>query len=251
LFVQGTDAEKAATLRRIEAGGSVLDLVRDRATRLQKNVPAADRARLDQYFQSVRELEGRLRLSVEWEHKAKPAVTYPEPADIADANRVIEKSKVMFDLIRLALQTDSTRVVTLSLSTFAVTAQIPGVKTETHELTHHGNQPEKIEQLRKLEEAQMSAFGSLLGAMRAVNEDGGSLLDHTQVLYGSCLGNANSHSTQNLPVILAGGGYRHPGHLAFPSTQNEPLGKLFITMMQRLGMETDRFASCSGTIRGL
>lgn len=251
LFVQGTEQEKAATLRRIEAGGSVLDLVRENALQLQKSVPPADRNRLDQYFQSVRELEIRLQRSVDWEHRPKPEVSAPEPADIADANRVIERSQVMFDLVRLALQTDSTRVITLSLSTFSVTAQIPGVKTETHELTHHGNQPEKIEQLRKLEEAQVAAFGSLLKGLREVAEEGGSLLDHTQVLYGSCLGNANSHSTQNLPLILAGGGYRHPGHLAFDAIQNEPLGKLFVTMMQQLGMETDRFAAWSGTLTGL
>lgn len=251
LFVQGTEEEKAATLRRIEAGGSVLDLVRENAARLQKSIPAADRSRLDQYFQSVRELETRLQRSVAWEHRTKPVVPAPEPLDIADANRVIDKTMLMFDLIRLALQTDSTRVITLSLSTFSITAQIPGVKSETHELTHHGNQIEKIEQLRKLEEAQMGAFSALLSRLREVGENSGTLLDHTQVLYGSCLGNANSHSTQNLPLILAGGGFRHPGHLAFDSHQNEPLGRLFVSMMQRLGLETDRFAAWSGTLRGL
>jgi hypothetical protein len=251
LFIEGTEAEKMTALRRIEAGGSVLDLVREKAQRLQKTVPAADRARMDQYFQSVRDVEMRLHRSVDWEHRPKPSVSLPEPEDISDANRVIEKSKLMFDLIRLAFQTDSTRVVTLSLSTFSVTAQVPGVKSETHELTHHGNQPEKIEQLRKLEEAQMRAFSSLIQELRDTREQGGSLLDHTQVLYGSCLGNANSHSTQNLPLILAGGGYRHPGHLSFDPSQNEPLAKLFVTMMQRMGMETDRFAAWSGTIGGL
>jgi hypothetical protein len=251
LFVQGTEEEKAATMRRIEAGGSVLDLVQAKAARLQQSVPPADRDRLDQYFQSVRELETRLQRSVDWENRAKPVVTFPEPTDIADADRIIEKSALMFDLVRLALQTDSTRVVTLSLSTFSITAKVPGVKSETHELTHHGNQPEKIEQLRKLEEAQINAFAAFLGTLGDVSEEQGSLLDHTQVLYGSCLGNANSHSTQNLPLILAGGGYRHPGHLGFDKNQNEPMGRLFVTMMQHMGLETDRFASWSGTLNGL
>lgn len=251
LFVAGTPEEKAATMRRIEAGGSVLDLVLDKAARLEKSVAPADRARLDQYFQSVRELEGRLQRSIAWENRPKPKVDYPEPKDIADANLVIEKSKLMFDLIRLALQTDSTRVVTLSLSTFSVVPHVPGVKNETHGLTHHGNEPEKIAELRQIEEAQMGALAYLLEILRATKETGATLLDQTQVLYGSCLGNANSHSNHNLPIILAGGGFRHGSHLAFDTTNNTPLANLFVSMLQRLGVETDQFASSAGALRGL
>ena len=251
LFVAGTPEEKAATMRRIEAGGSVLDLVLDKATRLEKSVAPEDRARLDQYFQSVRELEGRLQRSIAWENRPKPKVDYPEPKDIADANLVIEKSKLMFDLIRLALQTDSTRVVTLSLSTFSVVPHVPGVKSETHGLTHHGNEPEKIAELRNIEEAQMGALAYLLQTLRDTKEAGASLLDQTQVLYGSCLGNANSHSNQNLPVILAGGGFKHGKHLAYDATNNTPLANLFVSMLQRLGIEADKFASGTGPLRGL
>jgi hypothetical protein len=251
LFVAGTAEEKAATMRRIEAGGSVLDLVLDKAARLEKSVAAEDRARLDQYFQSVRELENRLQRSIAWENRPKPKVDYPEPKDIADANQVIEKSKLMFDLIRLALQTDSTRVVTLSLSTFSVVPHVPGVKSETHGLTHHGNEPEKIAELRKIEEAQMTAFRDLLKAFQSVSETGGTLLDRTQILYGSCLGNANSHSNQNLPLILAGGGFKHGKHLAFDAQNNTPLANLFVSMLQRLGIEADKFSSSTGALRGL
>lgn len=251
LFVAGTPEEKAATLRRIEAGGSVLDLVLDKAARLEKSAAPADRARLAQYFQSVRELEGRLQRSLAWENRPKPSVDYPEPKDIADANFVIEKSKLMFDLIRLALQTDSTRVVTLSLSTFSVVPHVPGVKSETHGLTHHGNEPEKIAELRQIEAAQISALGYLIQTLRDTKETGASLLDQTQVLYGSCLGNANSHSNQNLPVLLAGGGFKHGRQLAFDTTNNTPLANLFVSMLQRLGLETDKFASSTGTLRGL
>jgi hypothetical protein len=251
LFVAGTPAEKAATMRRIQAGGSVLDLIMDKAKRLEKSTAAEDRARLDQYFQSVRELEGRLQRNIEWENLPKPKVDYPQPKDIADANEVIARSKLMFDLIRLALQTDSTRVVTLSLSTFSVVPHVPGVKSETHGLTHHGNEPEKIAELRKIEEAQMTAFGDLLKGFRAVNETGGTLLDHTQVLYGSCLGNANSHSNQNLPLILAGGGFNHGGQHRFDEQNNKPLANLFVSMLQRLGIEADKFASSTGTMTGM
>jgi hypothetical protein len=251
LFVAGTPEENAATMRRIEAGGSVLDLILDKAKRLETKAAPEDRARLDQYFQSVRELEERLQRTIEWEHRPKPAVDFPQPKDIADANQVIARSKLMFDLVCLALQTDSTRVVTLNLSTFSVVPHVPGVKNETHGLTHHGNEPEKIAELRKIEEAQMTAFGELLFAFAGVAETGGTLLDRTQILYGSCLGNANSHSNRNLPIVLAGGGFKHGGHLAFDETNNTPLANLFVTMLQGLGVEADRFASSTGTLSGL
>jgi hypothetical protein len=254
LFVAGTPEEKAATLRRIAAGGSVLDLVLDKASRLEKAVTADDRSRLDQYFQSVRELEGRLQRAIDWENRPKPTVSEPEPKDIADANLVVEKSKLMFDMMRLALHSDSTRVITLSLSTFSVVPHVDGVKNETHGLTHHGNEPDKVAELKKIEEAQIAAFGYLLKSLREVQETSGSLLDHTQVLYGSCLGNANSHSNQNLPLLLAGGGFAHPGHLAFNENgekDDTPLANLFVSMLQRLGIETDTFASSRGPLSGL
>ena len=251
LFVAGTTEEKAATMRRIQAGGSVLDLILDKAKRLEKSSDPQDRARLDQYFQSVRELEGRLERSIAWENRPKPKVDYPMPKDIADANEVVARSRLMFDLVRLALQTDSTRVVTLSLSTFSVVPHVPGVKNETHGLTHHGNEPDKIAELRKIEEAQLAVFGEMLSAFRETRETGGNLLDRTQILYGSCLGNANSHSNQNLPLILAGGGFRHGQHLAFDTANNTPLANLYVSMLQNLGVEADKFATSTGSLRGL
>ena len=251
LFVDGTAEQKAATTRRIRAGGSTLDLVLEKANRLSKNSVGEDRQRLDQYFQSVRELEVRLQQSIEWEQRPKTRVDYAQPKDITDANQIIAKSRLMFDLVRLALQTDSTRVVTLSLSTFSVVPHVPGVRNETHGLTHHGNEPEKITELRKIEEAQLVVFGDLLRMLAETAESSGSLLDHTQVLYGSCLGNANSHSNQNLPLILAGGGFKHGGHLRFDERNNTPLANLFVSMLQRLGVETEGFARSTGVLPGL
>ena len=251
LFVAGTPEEKAATMRRIAAGGSVLDLLLAKAKQLERSSDPQDRARLDQYFQSIRELETRLQRNLAWENHPKPKVDYPMPKDIADANEVVARSRLMFDLVRLALQTDSTRVVTLSLSTFSVVPHVPGVKNETHGLTHHGNEPDKIAELRKIEEAQLAVFGEMLSAFRDTRETGGNLLDRTQVLYGSCLGNANSHSNQNLPLILAGGGFRHGQHLAFDAVNNTPLANLYVSMLQGLGVEADKFATSTGTLRGL
>lgn len=251
LFVAGTPEEKAATLRRIEAGGSVLDLVLAKAKQMQSSIAPNDRDRLDQYFQSVRELESRLQRSIDWENRAKPTVEYSEPKDVSDANEVIAKSKLMFDLLRLALQTDSTRVVTLSLSTFSVVPHVPGVKSETHGLTHHGNEPEKVEELRNIEAAQISAFGEFLHQMKQTKEKDGDLLDNTHVLYGSCLGDANSHSNQNLPILLAGGGFKHGAHRSFDPANNTPLANLFLSMIQNLGIPAERFASSTGTLSGL
>ncbi|MCX8488239.1 MAG: DUF1552 domain-containing protein [Opitutales bacterium] len=251
LFVAGTPEEKAATMRRIAAGGSVLDLLLAKAKQLERSSDPQDRARLDQYFQSIRELETRLQRNLAWEDHPKPKVDYPMPKDIADANEVVARSRLMFDLVRLALQTDSTRVVTLSLSTFSVVPHVPGVKNETHGLTHHGNEPDKIAELRKIEEAQLAVFGEMLAAFRDTRETGGNLLDRTQVLYGSCLGNANSHSNQNLPLILAGGGFRHGQHLSFDTVNNTPLANLYVSMLQGLGIEADKFATSTGTLRGL
>ena len=251
LFVAGTPEEKAATMRRIAAGGSVLDLLLAKAKGLERSADAQDRARLDQYFQSIRELETRLQRNLAWENRPKPKVDYPMPKDIADANEVVARSRLMFDLVRLALQTDSTRVVTLTLSTFSVAPHVPGVKNETHGLTHHGNEPDKIAELRRIEEAQLRVFGEMLAAFRDTRETGGNLLDRTQVLYGSCLGNANSHSNQNLPMILAGGGFRHGQHLSFDTVNNTPLANLYVSMLQGLGVEADKFATSTGTLRGL
>ncbi len=119
-----------------------------------KSSVAEDRARLDQYFESVRELETRLQRNIEWENRPKPKVDYPLPKDIADANEVIAKSKLMFDLIRLALQTDSTRVATLSLSTFSVVPHVPGVKNEKRWADASRQRTDKIAELRKIEEAR-------------------------------------------------------------------------------------------------
>jgi hypothetical protein len=251
LFVAGTPEEKAATMRRIAAGGSVLDLLLAKAKGLERSSDAQDRARLDQYFQSIRELETRLQRNLSWENRPKPKVDYPMPKDIADANEVVARSRLMFDLVRLALQTDSTRVVTLTLSTFSVVPHLPGVKNETHGLTHHGNEPDKIAELRRIEEAQLRVFGEMLETFRETRETGGNLLDRTQVLYGSCLGNANSHSNQNLPMILAGGGFRHGQHLSFDTVNNTPLANLYVSMLQGLGVEADKFATSTGTLRGL
>jgi hypothetical protein len=251
LFVEDTAEGRAESLRRLQRDRSLLDGMRDQFKALQQRVGANDRERLDQFATAIRDLESSLAASESWVNRPKPKTTTAPPKDIADVNDFKANARAMLDLVRLALETDSTRVITLSLSTFAIVPHVPGVQEETHGLTHHGNDPGKIAQLEKLERAQVEAFAGFLTTLRGAAEAGGTLLDRTQVLYGSCLGNANSHSNENLPILLAGGGYRHPGHLAFDEKRNEPLANLFVTMLQRLGVEADAFASSTGSLRGL
>jgi hypothetical protein len=250
MFVQGSAKEINARLNDLKKGKSVLDFVNDSATRLQKELGPKDRGRLDQYFTSVRDLEVRLQESAEWEKRPKPAVEVPEPKDV-EVSMLVAASKLMYDLIRLALESDTTRLITLFISTLGLKTDIPGVTHETHSLTHHGNRPETLAELRAIEEAQFKALADLLAGLRGTREAGETLLDRTMVLYGSCMGSANAHSNVNLPVLLAGGGFRHAGHLAFDTKNNYPLPNLYVSMLQRLGLEIDRFASSTGTMRGL
>jgi hypothetical protein len=141
--------------------------------------------------------------------------------------------------------------VTLFINTFSVVPEIPGVIAETHSLTHHGNRPEALDQLFKIESAQLKALNAFLAGLDRVKEGGDSLLDRTMVLYGTPMGSANSHANTNLPVLLAGGGFRHAGHLAFDAKKNYPLPNLYVSMLQRMGIEADRFASSTGTMCGL
>jgi hypothetical protein len=254
LFLQGTPEQVEAQIHRLDTGRSILDAVAEQAKDLQGEVGARDRARLEQYFSSVRDLEHRLQESREWERKPKPVVSVKAPADLGNPAQYMDKLKAMYDLARLAFETDSTRTITLMLNSVATpVVTIPGVEiTDSyHNLSHHGKADEKLGQLRVLDEWHMKLLGNLLGELKAVNEGGETLLDRTMILYGSNLGDANSHSTVNLPTLFAGGGFRHGQHLAFDPAQNYPLPNLFVSMLQRMGLEEDKFASSTGAMRGL
>jgi hypothetical protein len=157
----------------------------------------------------------------------------------------------MYDMALLALQSDSTRIITLYLNPLEITVRVPGVSDRTHSLTHHGNEPEKIEQLALVEEAGMKNLGRFLTGLAAVNEGQGSLLDETAVLFGSNMSNGSNHSNVNLPILLAGGRFRHGQHLEYDKKNNTPLCNLFVSMLQHMGLEEDRFSSSTGTLTGL
>ncbi len=240
LFVQGKPGEVEANVEALRQGRSTLDFVGEQSRRLNRALSPADQQRLEQYFTSVRELERRLESAQEWEYKSKPQVEAGPPDDIDDIRRFVEKSRLMFDMIKLALETDSTRIVSLFVDT-----------TVIHNITHHGNRPEVLDELRGHEEGQFDALNHFLTSLAETQEEGQSLLDRTMVLYGTCMGSANSHSNTNLPALIAGGGFKHGQHLAFDTQNNYPLSNLYLSMLQRLGIETDTFSTATGTMRGL
>src|SRR5688572_32554390 len=254
LFLQGTPEQVEAQIRRLDTGRSILDAVATQAKDLQRNVGARDRSRLEQYFTSVRDLEHRLQESREWEKKPKPVVSLAAPGELTNPAQYMDKLKAMYDLARLAFETDSTRAISLMLNSVAtpvVTIDGETITDSYHNLSHHGKADEKLSQLKVLDEWHMKLLSNLFSDLKAVNEGGESLLDRTMILYGSNLGDANAHSTTNLPTLFAGGGFRHGQHLAFDRAQNYPLPNLFVSMLQRMGLDEDKFASSTSTMRGL
>lgn len=251
LFLTGNPSEVDAQVRKLRHGQSIMDTVLEQARTLERRLNGDDRAKFDEYVTSVREVEQQMIRQQEWERKPKPKIDAKRPKDIRDQGDVIGRAELMFDLTSLALQTDSTRLITIMMEGFFIVPPIDGVEEGYHTVSHHGQNRKKIEQLAIIETEHMKAFARLLDELSKTGEQGETLLDRTMVLYGSNMGNASSHDNRNLPVILAGGGFKHGQHLAFDQSNNEPLPNLYVSMLQRLGIETDRFASSTGTMRGL
>lgn len=251
LFLEGRPDEVQAQARRLEDGQSILDTVRLQAERLSPRLSTRDREKVDEYFTSVRELEQRMVVAREWSQRPKPRVDVPPLQNNMAPGDLLGKTRLMFDLIHLALQTDSTRLITLLLLGTSLVPPIPGVTQGHHDLSHHGQDPQKIAQLKTIELEKMKLFQQFLEKLHGTSEQDGSLLDHTSIFFSSNLGNAGTHSTRNLPIILAGGGFQHGQHLAFDPTRPVPLSNLYVSLLQRLGIEAEQFGSSTGTLTGL
>jgi hypothetical protein len=251
LFVPDTPEAQAQQVRRLHQGRSIMDLVAGEAKAMQRRVGAGDRDKLDAYFTSVRDLEQRLAANESWAQKPKPAVNVPPPKEVTNANDLIARQSVMHDVMYLALQTDSTRFITLHTNGGGEVVPIEGVEEGYHQLSHHGLDAEKIEQLARIEAAQVAAWGAFVRKLKETPEGDGTLLDHTMTLLTSNLGNASSHDNRNMPVLFAGGGFRHGQHLAFDQKKNYPLPNLYVSALQRLGIESEKFATSTGTMTGL
>ncbi len=253
LFIEGTENEIKKEMAELKRGTSILDTVLGDAKSLEKSLGPRDREKLDEYFTSLRDLENSILQSEIWAKRPKPVLDEKVPGDIRDNNDVLAKQRQFYHIMALALQTDSTRVATFTLGALsAVPSNIAGVNQDWHNLSHHGKDQAKIDELRLIEEAQLVAYNEFLTRLKNTKEGNGNLLDHTAIVFGSNLGNAASHDWRNLPIILAGGGYRHGSYVAHDENDNTPLANLFVALAQRMGVETDSFGSSTKAgVRGL
>lgn len=252
MFVQGDPAAVQQQLHHLDERGSILDTLLDDTRRFRRQLGRNDQARLDQYLTSVRDMEGRLHSEREWELRPKPATDQPAPEDIRDNKLFFKKFDLILSMARLALESDSTRIVTLMVDAFATPVfwLHPDQNTTDgyHNLSHHGQLEEKVGQLKETDHQQMALLRTLFDRLAETHEGSDRLLDRTMVLFGSNMGDANTHDNTNLPILLAGGGLQHGRHLAFRRDRNKPLCNLFVTMLQQLGIEVDSFGSSTGSL---
>ena len=250
MFIEGRPDQKAKQVERLREGLSVLDVVLESSKRMQRRVGRHDRRRIDEYFTAVREAELSLQKSEQWHNKPRPAVDAKPPSTIQNRAQIVERAQQFYDVMFLALQTDSTRLMTYVVNDSTRVPVLPGVGQNYHNLSHHGQDPEKIKQLAIVEGEYLRLFGDFVRRLKEAQEDSSNLLDRTMILMGSHM-HDGLHNNRNLPIILAGGGFRHGRHLAFDQDNNTPLANLHVTMLQRLGLPVDRFASSTGTLNGL
>jgi hypothetical protein len=254
MFLQGSPAEVRRQVRRLAVGQSIMDAVAGSTKSLLRELGPKDRARVDQYLTGVRELEQRLEAAEQWEHVPKPERRGEAPLNLEDPKAYMEKVRLMYDMARLALETDSTRAITLMLDSVnspAIDVEGTEITDGYHNLSHHGKNESKIAQLEAIDQWHMRLLDELFTKLKDAQEGADTLLDRTMIVYGSNLGNANTHVTTNLPVLFAGGGFRHGAHLAFDTQDNYPLPNLFVSMLQQMNLPVDRFATSTGTMRGL
>ena len=251
LFVADSPEERKRQAERARMGRSIMDLVADDTRALERQLGPGDRDRLDAYFTSVRDLEKRLVANEAWVNRPKPVVDITKPVDIGNPNDFVGRQRLMSDMVRLALVTDSTRFISLHLGGGGGVVPIEGVDEGYHSLSHHGRDEEKLAQLALVEAEIVRAWGDFLRGLAASDEGTGDVLGRTTVLLTSNLGNASSHDNRNMPVLVAGGGFRHGGHVAFDQKRNHPLPNLFLSILRQTGLEAESFATSTGTMPGL
>ena len=242
LFVQSAKAEREVERQRLGHRGSVLDALRESAKSLHGNLNNADRDKLDQYLTSVRDVERRLQMSEAWLDKPKPK---PGIDPIADEERMhIEELPLFFDLLTLALQTDSTRVATFEIPIGFTTSDLDNVTSGYHGLSHHSKGENKLEQLKVVEDYIFTQVNRLFDGLQEAK-----IFDDTLVVMGSGMSDGSKHSNKDLPVLLAGGGLKHQGHVVCPADKHKrvPLSNLWLSSLQWFGVERESFGKSSGT----
>jgi len=250
LFVNDPAAARKARKLELQQQGSVLDLVRSQAAHLEKRANPADRRKLDEYLTAIREAESRIQGIQRWQDIPKPKVEFDDSVNAHGNMDYPTLSPLMFDLLFLAIQSDSSRVFTAGFGMHNHVIEIDGITDGYHGITHHGNLPDRLRQLRIIDAFYIEQMARFMTKLKRTQTAGGNLLDETMVFFGSCLGDASRHSNRDLPIILAGGGFKHGSHVNAMqrSGQQTPLNNLFTTMLQRFGVEIDRFNNATGTV---
>lgn len=248
MFLQGKPYEIERQKQMLQDGQSILDSLQAQSRSLRRKISGADNRRLDEYFQSLRQTENHFTEANEWLERPKPKVDPAKPTDVKEENDLIGRTNLLMDLIPLIVQTDSSRMITVVIHGRSDVPKVKGVTVDHHNLSHHGQDESKIEQLTIIETELMKSFGRLLGKLKDKKEGKGNLLDNTMVLFGSNLGNANAHDWRNLPIMLAGGKFNHGQHVAFDKDDNKPLSNLFVSMLQQSGIESDQFGTNTGKL---
>ena len=243
LFVSDSQERQDRRNQENRLQASILDTVLGEANRLSRQVNREDKDKLDEYFTSIRDVEKRLELRQRWASLPKP----PPPFDRPVNRNKVEDLPMLYELIALALQTDSTRIATLEIGGDFLPQNL-GIEKSYHGLSHHGNDETAIKHLITLETYQVEHFAKFLARLAKLEDGERSLLDSTSVLFGSGIGDANTHKNSDLPIILAGGGYRHGEFRKVPSSgpNKVPLCNLFVDIAQRMGVETESFGSSTG-----
>ncbi|HMJ91929.1 MAG TPA: DUF1552 domain-containing protein [Candidatus Acidoferrum sp.] len=241
----GSIAERRAALRK---KASLLDSFNDDIARLQRNLGPSDRARVSHYLETVREVERRIQ-KAEADTKDNPLPDLDRPVGVPAA--YADHARLMFDLQVLAMQGDVTRVITFQLARETSNRTYPeiGVSDPHHPLSHHGNDPAKIERMSKINAFHVSLFAEYLAKLKATPEGNGTLLDHSLILYGSGIGNPNIHDHTNLPILVAGGaatGMKGNRHIKY--AKPVPLANLHLTLLDKVGVHLDSFADSKGKV---
>jgi hypothetical protein len=247
LFIAGTPEEEARELQRVKDGRSILDDVSGQIQAINRKVGRTDRERLDLFLTSVREAESSLQQDEHWSTTPKPRVSFTPPSSDFGGPQLLERSRQWYNIVHLALQTDSTRVVSLWLGT-QDRPEIDGVNLGHHDASHHGQDPGKLEQLALIEEAEVKVFAEFIARLKASQDGDQTLLDNTAVFYASNLGNSSNHDNNNLPILLAGGGFKHKGHLGFDTKNNTLLSNLYVRMLHHMGIEAKSFGASNGIV---
>lgn len=249
LFVDDAPKEQERQAELLRQGQSVMDVIGAEAKSLSSELGKGDQEKLDAWFTSIRELESRLEANEAWVHQPKAKVTSKAPKP--DRNNTVSVQRAMLDTMLLALQTDSTRFITLHVPGNAKVNSLEGVDEAYHSLSHHGLDEEKLEQLAIVEQAVINEWADFLRKLQAAQQNDGTLLDETMVILTSNLGNASSHNNKNMPVLFAGGGFQHGRHLAFDQQNNYALPNLYLSALHQLGLQDETFATSTSEMDGL